>query len=203
MTDIDPAAAEYVREVSPRLLRVAYGLVGNRADAEDLVQDTLATVMVKWHRVSAVQEVDAYTRRILINRFLGQARRRRTTEWVTDTRAERFDRGRPDVADDICTRDEVLGLLSQLPAKQRAVLTLRYLEDLPDQDIARILGCRTTSVRGLAHRAIGRIRAAQAAGSHQGTGPSTTGAATVGPPSGTVAASASLRAATVTGGAPA
>ncbi|WP_051267590.1 SigE family RNA polymerase sigma factor [Nakamurella lactea] len=163
MTGVDPAAAEYVRDAAPRLLRLAYGLAGNKADAEDLVQDALAAVMVKWHRVSVAEHTDAYARRILINRFLGLARRRRATEWVTDTRQDRFDTGRPDIADDVCSRDEVLALLAGLPSKQRAVLTLRYLEDLPDDKIAEILGCRTTSVRGLAHRAVGRIRESQAA----------------------------------------
>ncbi|MDQ3384011.1 MAG: SigE family RNA polymerase sigma factor [Actinomycetota bacterium] len=153
----------YVTAAMPRLVGLAHAMTGNRADAEDLVQDTLATVVVKWSRVSHATNIDAYVRRTMVNTLISKKRRRWTTEVVSHD-AVTADRVRPgagpgaDVSTRVSDRDAVLGLLRQLPERQRAVIALRYYEDLPDAEIARALDCSEQAVRSAAHNAMKSLR---------------------------------------------
>lgn len=151
--------ALYVREAIPRMMGLAVALTGQRADAEDLLQETLATVVLKWARVSRAGDVDAYVRRIMLNTVISRSRPRWRTEVVTDE----FDVDEPSRTDHhperLADRDEVLRLLATLPARQRAVLALRYYEDLPDAEIATALGCSPQAVRNAAHAGHKTLRA--------------------------------------------
>lgn len=150
----------YVEGAMPRLVGLAYAMTGTKADAEDLVQDTLATVITKWSRVSGAENVDAYVRRTMVNTLISKKRRKWTTE-VVSHEAVTADRAQPvgaGVAQQVIDRDTVLGLLRQLPDRQRAVMALRFYEDLPDAEIARALDCSEQAVRSAAHNAMKTLR---------------------------------------------
>lgn len=160
----------YVEGAMPRLVGLAYAMTGSKPDAEDLVQDTLATVITKWSRVSGAENVDAYVRRTMVNTLISKKRRRWTTE-VVSHEAVTADRVQPTgagVAQQVTDRDAVLGLLRQLPDRQRAVMALRFYEDLPDAQIAQALDCSEQAVRSAAHNAMKTLR--RLLPEHQGQG---------------------------------
>lgn len=153
------AATRYVEAALPRLMGAALSLTGNRHDAEDLVQDTLAKVLVHWRRVEQADSVDAYVRKVMVNTFVSGKRRRSSREVVS------HDLVTGDAVGSVASpaaatedRDQVWQLLATLPPRQRAVLVLRYYDDLPDAAIAEVLGCSAVSVRVAAHKAMGRLR---------------------------------------------
>lgn len=162
----------YVEGAMPRLVGLAYAMTGSKPDAEDLVQDTLATVITKWSRVSGAENVDAYVRRTMVNTLISKKRRRWTTE-VVSHEAVTADRAQPvsaGVAQQVTDRDAVLGLLRQLPDRQRAVMALRFYEDLPDAQIAQALDCSEQAVRSAAHNAMKTLRRLLPAHEGQGVG---------------------------------
>lgn len=150
----------YVESAMPRLVGLAYAMTGSKADAEDLVQDTLATVIVKWSRVSEAENIDAYVRRTMVNTLISKKRRKWTTEVVSHevVTADWAQPASAGVAQQVADRDVVLGLLRELPDRQRAVMALRYYEDLPDAEIARALDCSQQAVRSAAHNAMKTLR---------------------------------------------
>lgn len=164
----------YVASAMPRLVGLAHAMTGNKADAEDLVQDTLATVITKWARVSDANNIDAYVRRTMVNTLISKKRRRWNTEVVSHevVTADRPPTGSADLSDDVSTgvsnRDAVLGMLRELPERQRAVIALRYYEDLPDAEIARALDCSEQAVRSAAHNAMKSLRRLLPAHAEQG-----------------------------------
>lgn len=162
----------YVEGAMPRLVGLAYAMTGSKPDAEDLVQDTLATVITKWSRVSGAENVDAYVRRTMVNTLISKKRRKWTTE-VVSHEAVTADRAQPvsaGVAQQVTDRDAVLGLLRQLPDRQRAVMALRFYEDLPDAQIAQALDCSEQAVRSAAHNAMKTLRRLLPAHEGQGVG---------------------------------
>lgn len=162
----------FVEGAMPRLVGLAYAMTGNRADAEDLVQDTLATVITKWSRVAVAENIDAYVRRTMVNTLVSKKRRKWTTE-VVSHEVVTADRAQPTgagVAQQVTNRDAVLGLLRELPDRQRAVMALRFYEDLPDAEIARALDCSEQAVRSAAHNAMKTLRRIVPAQTGQGVG---------------------------------
>lgn len=151
---------DFVQARSGSLLRTALLLTGqNRAEAEDLLQLALERAYRHWPRVAATGEPERYVRRILANASADRWRRigRRQEHplpaaspclTVSDRSAE--------VAD----RDYLLRALAELPSRQRAVLVLRYFDDLPDAEIAEVLGCSAGTVKAHASRALARLRTA-------------------------------------------
>ncbi|MDO5663374.1 MAG: SigE family RNA polymerase sigma factor [Brachybacterium sp.] len=153
-------AEAYVTEAMPRLVGLAHAMTGNKADAEDLVQDTLAIVITKWSRIAEAQNVDAYVRRTMVNALISRKRRRASTE-VISHEAVTADWSAPasgSAEGAITDREAVLQLLRALPDRQRAVVALRYYEDLPDREIAQALGCSEQAVRSAAHNALRSLR---------------------------------------------
>jgi RNA polymerase sigma-70 factor (sigma-E family) len=154
----------FVTERSGPLLRTAYLMAGNLTEAEDLVQETLLRVARQWPRVRAMKYPAAYARRVLVNVALDGAgqRARRAGELaasdgdaatdLADIRAQRDLYG-------VDTQQELLGVLAALPARQRAIILLRYWEDLPEADVAEILGCSVGTVKSAASRGLARLRA--------------------------------------------
>ncbi|MER6910736.1 SigE family RNA polymerase sigma factor [Streptomyces sp. NPDC000594] len=139
----------------PRMLRTARLLTGNHHDAEDLVQSALVKTYVKWERVRRAEELDAYVWRIMINTNRDRVRLNRVREWLTTRFPET---AAPERADGIAEAGALAEALSLLPARQRAVIVLRYLEDRSETEVARILGTHVGTVRSHAARALYRLR---------------------------------------------
>jgi RNA polymerase sigma-70 factor (sigma-E family) len=153
---VESSFEEYVVARGDALLRFAYVLSGDRYLAEDLVQEVLARVHGRWHRMAHVEQPDAYLRTAVVRQFLSWRRRRASGETPTDPMPERA--SAVDTATRQATQDEMWRLLATLPRKQRAVLVLRFYEDLPDPEIAEVLGCRPATVRAHASRGLARLR---------------------------------------------
>jgi len=143
------------------LVRLAFGLTGDRWLAEDLAQTALASAYASWWRVRRADDPDAYVRRILINASKSRWRRRRVADQPSAPQDEV-----PDPAADpavmIGDRSALLSALGALPPRQRAVVVLRYWEDLSDAQAAAMLGCSASTVRSQAARALAKLRASGA-----------------------------------------
>ncbi|MEU7957623.1 SigE family RNA polymerase sigma factor [Micromonospora humida] len=148
---------EYVSSRGPALVRLARLLTGDPHRAEDLTQDVLARAYVHWRRIVRTDRPDVYVRRMLVNANRSWWRRRSNRELVVDGFVERA--GRADVGGEAADRDELWRLIRRLPDRQRAVLVLRYYEDLDDATIAQILDCSPGTVRTHALRALTHLRA--------------------------------------------
>ncbi|MEH0982310.1 SigE family RNA polymerase sigma factor [Micromonospora sp. CPCC 205556] len=141
------------------LLRYAVMLTGDPHQAQDLVQDTMVRVQLNWRRVARADSPERYVRRMLTNQYVDWRR----GSWMRRVLL----RGDPeesvplatDHAQDAVERDQVRSLLARLPRRQRATLVLRYYEDLPDAEIAEILGCAVGTVRSSISRALATLRA--------------------------------------------
>ena len=141
------------------LVRLAFGLTGDRWLAEDLAQTALASAYASWWRVRRADDPDAYVRRILINASKSRFRRHRVSEQPAASAPEMA------VADPAVTVDErsaLLAALQELPQRQRAVVVLRYWEDLTDAQTGALLGCSASTVRSQAARALAKLRASGA-----------------------------------------
>jgi RNA polymerase sigma-70 factor (sigma-E family) len=146
---------ELVAARGDALLRFAYLLCGDRELAADLVQTVLARAYAKWPRVGASDRLEPYVKRMIVNEHLSWRRRKASGEVVV---ADPADAAREDAAQAVADRDAVWRLLATLPKRQRAVLVLRYYEDLPDAAIAEALGCAESAVRAYASRALATLR---------------------------------------------
>ncbi|MEV4717683.1 SigE family RNA polymerase sigma factor [Micromonospora noduli] len=147
---------EYVSTRGPALVRLARLLTGDEHRAEDLTQDVLARAYVHWRKIARADHPDVYVRRMLVNANTSWWRRRSSRELATAEFADRPGRG--DLGGDAADRDEMWRLILGLPDRQRAVLVLRYYEDLDDPTIAQILGCSPVTVRTHAMRALSQLR---------------------------------------------
>ncbi|MEV6520513.1 SigE family RNA polymerase sigma factor [Longispora sp. NPDC051575] len=144
---------EYVATRSPRLLRLAYLLTQDHALAEDLVQTALVKSWPAWGRIA--DDPEPYVRRVLTNTFNSWWRRRSRGERPTAVLPDRRWTTPHGEVDD---RDEVWRALAQLPRQQRAVLVLRYLEDLSEAETADALGVSVGSVKGYASKGLAKLR---------------------------------------------
>jgi RNA polymerase sigma-70 factor (sigma-E family) len=163
---------EFMTSRWPGLVRLAYGLTGDRWLAEDLAQTALASAYAAWWRVRRADDPDAYVRRILINASKSRFRRNRVSE-QPKTSAEVPDGVAADPAVAVGERSALLAALSTLPPRQRAVVVLRYWEDLSDEQAGTLLGCSASTVRSQAARALAKLResAALADTDHGGSTP--------------------------------
>jgi RNA polymerase sigma-70 factor (sigma-E family) len=158
---------QFVSGSTDALLRTAYLIAWDPVEAEDLVQECLMVVAKRWTRVHTMDHPHAYARRILINLALdgAQRRSRRRQELAGDdgARIELIDHASARTLDGIDTRAELIGALGTLPPRQRAVLVLRYFEDLPETQVAELLGCSVGTVKSTASRGLTRLQAALSA----------------------------------------
>ncbi|MER5928896.1 SigE family RNA polymerase sigma factor [Streptomyces sp. NPDC002054] len=152
--------AQFQSFVSARwthLVRTAYLLTGNPHDAEDLTQTALAKAYRSWRRVSRSDNPEAYVRRMLVTCNSDRFRKRRVPERLTATPP---DTSVPDSgvawADE---RNALMTALAGLPARQRAVVVLRYWEDLSEAEVADALGCSPGTVKSQASKALAKLRA--------------------------------------------
>lgn len=147
---------EFVTARSAELLRLAYVLTADRHAAEDLLQNSLIKAAAHWGRIHSSPE--AYVRRIMYREQVSQWRRRaRRPETAM---AQVPEPPEPDQAGTVEARLDLKGALLALPPGKRAVLVLRYLEDLPEAQVASILGCSVGTVRSQTHKAIAQLKAA-------------------------------------------
>ena len=146
----------YVVGRSPALLRTAYLLTGSRADAEDLLQTALAKTYLSWDRIRDREALDGYVRRVMVNTQTSWWRRRKVDEQPVDVLPERGG-GRDDAADrDL--HDALWTALAELPTRQRAMVVLRYYEDLSEAETARVMGVSVGTVKSTTSRALVRLR---------------------------------------------
>jgi RNA polymerase sigma-70 factor (sigma-E family) len=152
--------ADFMASRWPALVRLGDGLTGDRWLAEDLAQTALASTYAAWWRVRRADDPDAYVRRVLINASNRRFRRRRVAEHPAADGDPPAAAGAAvaDPAGLIGERSALLAALAQLPPRQRAVLVLRYWEDLSDAQAAAILGCSASTVRSQAARALAKLR---------------------------------------------
>lgn len=138
---------------SPALLRTAYLLTGDRHLAQDLVQMSLARAYLRWGRLRDVAAGEAYVRRVMVTQAASERRRR----WHGEVPTERL----PDVAgagDDLELRHALRAELARLPAGQRAVIVLRFFDDLSEAETAALLGVSQGTVKSRSSRALAALR---------------------------------------------
>ena len=136
----------------PALVRYAYVLTGDRGHAEDLVQHALERCWQRWRQVRA-EGAEAYVRVAIARLAISRWRRIRVHETV----------GGPELAqagpeDGVVLHDALWRELAELPPRMRAVLVLKFVEDLPDAETARLLGCSVGTVKSQASRGLERLR---------------------------------------------
>jgi RNA polymerase sigma-70 factor (sigma-E family) len=153
---LDAEFAAFVHRRARHHLRTAVLLTGDWHAAEDLVQTCLVKLYRVWHRLDTGVDPDGYLRRMLINT--------RRSWWRVGWRREAPVASIPDRAGEADGQDRhavaetVRQALGALPARQRAVLVLRYFEDLPEAQVADLLGCSVGTVKTHTHRGIRRLR---------------------------------------------
>jgi len=148
---------DYVAARLVGLSRAAYLLTGDRHLAEDLVQQALVRVASRWERIAASGDPDAYVRRVLYTQHVSWWRRRRAV--VDRPHAQPPERAVADPAHATDTELTVRQALRRLSPRQRAVLVLRYFEDLTEAQTAEVLGCAVGTVKSTAREALARLRA--------------------------------------------
>jgi RNA polymerase sigma-70 factor (sigma-E family) len=153
----DPTFEEFVAASSARMFTLAMLLCGrHRAEAEDLLQGVLERAYRRWPRICRGGDPERYVRAMLVNASVDRWRRlRRRPELLAGPVP---DPAVPDQSAALADRDQLLRALAVLPARQRAVLVLRYLEDLTEAQTAVVLGCSEGTVKSQASRALARLR---------------------------------------------
>jgi RNA polymerase sigma-70 factor (sigma-E family) len=146
---------EFVTTRQPALLRTAFQLTGNRADAEDLVQAVLAKTFQAWDRIEDHGALDGYVRRAMVNTQISWWRRRRVEEYPTDELPDRADAGPPPGSD---WEDTLRRAVDRLPQRMRAAVLLRYYDDMSEADIASALGVTPGTVKSTVSRAMAKLR---------------------------------------------
>jgi RNA polymerase sigma-70 factor (sigma-E family) len=166
-----PRDDEFTSFVSARsgpLLRLAVGLAADRAAGEDLLQAALTKAYLSWTKARAADNPEAYVRRIIVTTHLSLLRRRR----IREVGPALLDQAAPvPPAYGVDDRDALWAALRRLGRQQRAVVVLRYYEDLPDDQIAVLLGCRPATVRSQAMRALATLRGLPELAEHQPSAP--------------------------------
>ncbi|TVL89390.1 SigE family RNA polymerase sigma factor [Streptomyces sp. SAJ15] len=158
-TEDERAYTEYVSARLPALRRIAHLLCKDPHRADDIVQTTLTRLYVHWRRARAADDLDRYVHTMLVRCFLNEQRlgwaRVRLSGAPSETPGLPPAAGGPDIE----TRAVVHTALSRIPARQRAVLVLRFLCDLPVAEVAGILGCSEGNVKSQSARGLTRLRA--------------------------------------------
>ena len=152
---IDEEFRDFVAARSPALLRTAYLLAGDWATAEDLLQIALTRTYLAWRRLGHIEAVEPYARRVLVNSATSWWRRRWHGERPTEVLPER---ATDDGVDHRLERDLLWRAVLTLPARQRAVLVLRFYEDLSEVDTATLLGVSVGTVKSQCARALAALR---------------------------------------------
>jgi RNA polymerase sigma-70 factor (sigma-E family) len=135
---------EYVRARIPHLRRLAYALCGHEARADDLVQQTITNLYVHWSKAQKAEHIDRYVRTMLVRNFIDERR----LAWARVRLFGSLPEPSPEpVTDEVEDRAVLRAALAQVPKRQRAVLVLRFLWDLPVDDVAAALNCSPGTVK--------------------------------------------------------
>ncbi|MEU5631506.1 SigE family RNA polymerase sigma factor [Streptomyces rishiriensis] len=154
-----PSFASYVRARQPVLLRTARSLTANPCDAEDLLQSALTKTYVAWERIEDHRALDGYVRRALLNTRTSQWRKRKVDEFMCEELPEPDPvGGGDDPAERQALHDAMWRAIMKLPARQRAMVVLRYYEDLSEVQTAEVLEVSVGTVKSAVSRALGKLR---------------------------------------------
>ena len=153
MSGADDDFVEYARTSASQLRRTAYLLCRDWDLAADLTQTTLARMFVHWSRINRRDNPHAYARQVLSRAFLDHHRSKRSQEVVT---AEFGDV--PGIGEDSDLRLTLIDALARIPPRDRAIVVLRYWEDLSVESVAEILGLPTGTVTSQCARSLTRLR---------------------------------------------
>lgn len=147
----------FVAASSRRLLRTAFLVTGDLDLAQDVLQVALERVYLRWGRIRRRELPEAYARRVIVNAAIDAKRAARRLRVV---HLDELDL--PPLIDatleGVPVRDALLACVRELPARQRAVLVLRYFDDLTESETARVLGCSVGTVKSQHARAMARLR---------------------------------------------
>jgi RNA polymerase sigma-70 factor (sigma-E family) len=147
----------FVTHASPQLLRSAWLLTRDWHAAEDLVQTALLKAIPRWRHIQRSDDPSVYVRAVMLNLFLTGRRRRWTGEHPTADLPEASSRP-ADAEDQTDLRLALLAVLAELPRQQRAVIVLRFFDDLTEAATAEVLGCSVGTVKSHTSRALARLR---------------------------------------------
>jgi RNA polymerase sigma-70 factor (sigma-E family) len=147
---------DFVAARSSALLRSGWLLTGDWPSAEDLVQTALAAAWPHWASLRRQDAPEAYVRKIMVNTFLRWRQRRWNGEIATGRLPETQAYG--DVFAQVDARQSLLVALDRLPARQRAVVVLRYFADQSEAQTAEAMGCSVGAVKSHASKALARLR---------------------------------------------
>ena len=151
----EPTAFDaFVRARLPALLRFAYAVCGDPHTAADLVQDALERTGMRWDRIDRTGDPEGYVKRAIVNGRISRWRKLRRESLVDVVPEHLAYITRPS------HDDTMWQLLATLPRRQRAVLVLRYYEDMSEEQIAATLGCAPGTVKSQASKALAKLRAA-------------------------------------------
>jgi RNA polymerase sigma-70 factor (sigma-E family) len=153
----DGSEEEYVDYVTariPALRRLAYHLAGDEHRADDVVQQTIVKLYLKWQRAATATDLDAYVRTMLVRTFVDERR----LAWARVRLFSETPEPPPVEDDGIEARQVVRVALSRVPRRQRAVLVLRFIYDLPVDEVAAALGCSTGTVKSHTSRGLAALR---------------------------------------------
>ena len=151
----DAEFRDYVTARGRALLRAAYLLTGNLADAEDLLQAALAKTYLAWDRIEDRGALDGYVRRAMVNTHISWWRRRRVQEFPTD---ELPDQPVDDHAGDSDLTETLRAAIDRLPQRMRTAVVLRYYEDMTEAEVAERLGVSLGTVKSTVSRAVAKLR---------------------------------------------
>ena len=156
MTGSEDEFVAFVRTSGTALLRLATLLAGSRHSGEDLFQGALERTYARWSRAGGIQDLDAYTRRVIVRGAGRQWRRRaqRPEELV----ASPPETAMPDGHGAVVARAAILQSLASLTRQQRAVIVLRYFADQSEAQVASLLGCSIGTVKAHTSRGLERLR---------------------------------------------
>lgn len=156
---VDQDFAEFVAGRWTSLYRLAYLLTASPTSAEDLLQTSLEKAYVRWARIGGMQYAEAYVRRMIANTYVSGRRR----AWVGEEPCDRLPETASSEEGELIDRAMLWPLVCALPARQRAVIVLRYYEDLSEAEIADALGCARGTVKSQSSAAMKALRRALAA----------------------------------------
>ncbi|WP_250001967.1 SigE family RNA polymerase sigma factor [Actinoplanes sp. M2I2] len=153
----DAGYLEYVSGRIPALRRVAFLLGGDEHQADDLVQETITKLYAKWPRIAKVENLDAYVHTMLVRAFLDEKRR---GWWRVSLRDVPPDRPTGPAAGAASTEERAVlrAALDRIPARQQAVLVLRFLCDRSVADVAQLLGCSEGTVKSQTSHGLNALR---------------------------------------------
>jgi RNA polymerase sigma-70 factor (sigma-E family) len=155
---------EFVAARSAAMLQSAWLLTGHQASAQDLLQTALAKTYARWQRLERQDAAESYVRRVMVSTFVSWSRRRWTGEHPTADLPETV--ATRDVYAEADLRADVAAALATLPRRQRAVVVLRFFDDLSEAQTAAAMNCSIGTVKSQTAKALAKLRSSGLAALH-------------------------------------